>query len=274
MTQLTTNAQSGDPTKAAVTCHPGREFAVDIGWARQDNEEVEMEKQAIQERGAARLIEVLRALVEFGENFLRCIASDTYRVGDSYIVGDKFSADHIRRALSESRGLYRRCWTAMKTYSRLGKKRRVRVKTDLKTCIASLRSTRNLYQFLHGEQTKPCLSIPSALFDDNDLALDVLRRLMSDLEHVLLADEFGAFVPAYWLSTEHGIDQPRLSDAKKSGKVRTKKALPGYPKIKGKTVRVLYNRNDAIRHCAPKRTGKSRGRYRMKHEDDWPTENT
>lgn len=61
------------------------------------------------------------------------------------------------------------------------------------------------------------------------------------------------FRPADWLSYQHGIKQPRLSEAVRDGKVRTLSAPRGYLDSEGKTVRILYNAADAVKHCSPKR---------------------
>lgn len=60
------------------------------------------------------------------------------------------------------------------------------------------------------------------------------------------------YCPADWFWHEHGIKQARLSEAAGAGKVRTKPAPRGYLDTEGRAVRVLYNKADALKHCAPK----------------------
>jgi hypothetical protein len=61
------------------------------------------------------------------------------------------------------------------------------------------------------------------------------------------------YEPADTLWQDQGILQPRLSEAKKDGRVRYKLAPSGMKDSQGRPVRVLYNRQDAIKHCSPKR---------------------
>ena len=61
------------------------------------------------------------------------------------------------------------------------------------------------------------------------------------------------FRHADWLWHKHGIAAPRLSEAARDGKVRSVQAPRGTIDSQGRTVRMLYNEADAVKHCLPKR---------------------
>lgn len=78
------------------------------------------------------------------------------------------------------------------------------------------------------------------------------------------ADSADGFRCADWLSLNYGIRQARLSEKAGDDKVRTKPAPRNWPTdSQGKTVRILYNKADAVKYCSPKRvkskTYRSRG---------------
>lgn len=65
--------------------------------------------------------------------------------------------------------------------------------------------------------------------------------------------DLAGFVPADTLAHDHGISKSRLSEAARSGKVRTHTAARGTLSSQGRKVRVLYNEAEAIKHCSSKR---------------------
>lgn len=74
-------------------------------------------------------------------------------------------------------------------------------------------------------------------------------------------DSFAGFVPADTLELRHGIRRSRLSEAARTGRVKTKPAPPGVVDSQGRAVRQYYNEQQAIEHCSPKRvTAKTRNR--------------
>lgn len=66
------------------------------------------------------------------------------------------------------------------------------------------------------------------------------------------AESYTAYASADTVWHEHGIRQPRLSEAKRNGRVRWKPAPGGIKDSQGRTVRILYHVGDALRHCKPK----------------------
>lgn len=91
---------------------------------------------------------------------------------------------------------------------------------------------------------------------------DELRRIArEEVNSAILAataqhdaqQSFDGFVPADTLRHDHGIGRNRLSEASKKGKVRSMRAPRGLKDSEGRSVRLLYHRDDAIKHCSPER---------------------
>jgi hypothetical protein len=70
----------------------------------------------------------------------------------------------------------------------------------------------------------------------------------------------GGYASADTIHLKHGIRRERLSEGKRQGAIRSMPALPGTVDSQGKDVRVLYNVEDAIKHCSPKRKRERRSR--------------
>ena len=60
------------------------------------------------------------------------------------------------------------------------------------------------------------------------------------------------YASADTLEHDYGIVRERLSEAKQAGKVRSKPAPAKMIDSLGKTIRLLYNIEDAKKHCSPK----------------------
>lgn len=65
-------------------------------------------------------------------------------------------------------------------------------------------------------------------------------------------DSFDGYKSADRLWHDHGIKAARLSEAKKAGKVRWKPAPCGITDSQCKSIRIVYNVADALKHCLPK----------------------
>lgn len=70
------------------------------------------------------------------------------------------------------------------------------------------------------------------------------------------ADGVDGYVTADYLRHDHGIDPTALSRAVGDGKLRSIKAPAGYLSSEGKKVRVLYCKDDALKHCQPQHVKK------------------
>lgn len=68
-----------------------------------------------------------------------------------------------------------------------------------------------------------------------------------------LTDDFRGYESAESLLHSEGIPANRLSEGARSGKIKTKRAPAGQKSSQGKAVRTLYNREDALKFCLPKR---------------------
>lgn len=243
-------------SEASTTAEPGHHVGVDIGWARQDYENVEKERQAVRTRGAARVVEVLRAYLDRVEQALGAIKSDSFLENEVYVVGDKFSASHLQQAMRELRAPEQRAWIAFLAYYPFDAKRGMRLDEAGDAHIDTLRSMRVQCAILRD------LHIDEGCRIDRDPVVKLaqgqaeLRGLLKELAHKAISDELRMYVSADSLELAHGIRRSRLSEAARIGKVRTKKAPAGYPTTDGSIVRILYHAGDARKHCSPQQTKK------------------